>query len=350
MRQLIVVVSGCFVALLTASCAPVGSGEASCAELQTAMARCYPELDGTATCTSELLARYEGVDLESMDCTDLGEAGKADLWGDDGSINWPNGGVGDPTDDDFEIVGIVMGYQSQIPQDAMQEIQSRTHDDLLASAMSTAWEQATDDELGLGVRDMVVEHTQGIVPVSFETFLSLFPPDLWGPSLDHYVDGELRVYERDEQGRVVRQLERMVLNQMPYDADILNLPCLNGDMTKVEVIVYDEDSAVVYWRVMYSANGTTESDIGSVAFERFDNGAEEHTLVTFHSAHRLNTFGLHIPNDMLMVPVVGIGPFFEDHIDHYRELVTNVTCQDGMDSDGDELHDCDDPDCDAYCW
>jgi hypothetical protein len=53
---------------------------------------------------------------------------------------------------------------------------------------------------------------------------------------------------------------------------------------------------------------------------------------------------------MLMVPVVGIGPFFEDHIDHYRELVTDVTCQDGMDSDLDGLVDCDDSDCDCDWW
>ncbi len=104
----------------------------------------------------------------------------------------------------------------------------------------------------------------------------------------------------------------MVLSPFPCDWDV---PLTNMDMTKVEVIEYGADQAVVYWRVMYSDNDSTETDVGSVTFARHDDG----TLITFHSAHRLNApGGIHIPNDVVQWV---LRTFFVEHIIHYGEIV-----------------------------
>ena len=57
------------------------------------------------------------------------------------------------------------------------------------------------------------------------------------------------------------------------------------DMTKVENIVYDDNGATVFWKVMHSDNGSVIADVGSVDFRAYDQNS---TLVTFHSAHKLS--------------------------------------------------------------
>lgn len=337
-------------------CAPAAPEEpvgVDCSGLQAAVASCYQDaaLAEAGGCTARAVAERVGL---AQCVSPAPGADRADGWwwdfpDVDGSLNWPDEGQGDPAPEDWDILGVVQAFQAAIPEEELEEILERDHDDLLDDAEGSAWPQLADDRLGGGMREMVVEHTQGIVPVSLDVFLAHFPPESWGPSLDHYLAGDIRVYERDEEGRVVRQLERMVLNQVPYDCDLVNHPAINGDMTKVEVIVYEEDLVTVYWRVHYSENGTTESDVGSVSFARVPRQDEEHTLVTFHSAHRLrDAAGEVMPTWMLTAPFVGIAPFFEDHIDYYRDQVTDVTCSDGVDSDGDDLVDCEDPDCGCF--
>lgn len=314
-------IAGSLAIALSAGCA---GEESPCDGLQGMLETCYPELSESMECTPEMLDWYEAVDGDNASCSDFADAGKFDFWGNDGSINWPDGGKGVPSESDWDIVGIVLNFQWQFPGDAQEEVYSWSNEVLLESARSVLWEQQVDDFRGLGPRDMVVEFTQGIVPVTLDTFLERMPAHEWGPNLDHYVNGEVSApYATDELGRPTRQIERMVLNQVPFDADALSLPAINGDMTKVEVITYEEGLVTVYWRVMYSANGTTESDIGSVSFSRVRVGAEEQTLITFYSAHRLSFFGIHVPNFLLQAPVVGLGAFFEDHIDHYRELMVD---------------------------
>lgn len=135
-----------------------------------------------------------------------------------------------------------------------------------------------------------------------------------GIELDHYLGGELIVYSTDKQGRAVTQLERMVLSPFPCDWET---PLTDMDMTKVEFIEYTDSSATVYWRVMYSDNDSTEEDVGSVSFAAYDDFS---TVVTFHSAHRLNApLGIHLPNPLVRLTLVSI---FQDHIWHYGDLVT----------------------------
>lgn len=316
----------CAVVLLfgAMSCQTETSSNASCEELLEVMSTCYPELAGAAECTPETLERYSAEELAASGCDAIDSAGKADVYAyggcddglhvcgfifcceDDYDIHWS------PSEADWDFVQLVNEFQGATPPDALDELALANHDDFLGT-YSVVFEQALDDGLGGGIQTFAVEITMGIVEVPFEAFVTALPPEEWGISLDHYLGGQVQVYDRDDQGRAIRQLERMVLSPLPCN---LETPLSNMDMTKVEQIVYLEDEVTVYWRVMYSDNGSTLSDVGSVSFRRHNQGE---TMVVFHSAHRLGTpLGTEVPT-FLALP--SLSDFFSDHVRYYRRLV-----------------------------
>lgn len=311
---------GALYVLLIAGCT-AGTAETTCEELTGVIRACYPELSNAAMCTPEILERYSMQDLATMSCEEIDTSGKADVFS--------HGGCGDnehtcgwlfccyhgltwapTTESEWDIVGIVQAYQREIPVDISAQLSSASREEL-RDAFSVTFEQDVDDGLHGGPHPLAVEITEGIVEVSLEDFLIAVPAADWGVQLDHYLGGEVDVHETDSEGRVVRQVERMVLSPLPID---VHTP-FNLDMTKVERIVYEEDVVTVYWRVMFSDNGSTEIDVGSVTFAR--NGPGE-TMVTWHSAHRLRAPGsLLIPNSLARL---SLASFFSDQIRHYREL------------------------------
>jgi hypothetical protein len=323
-RQLLGTCAVLTLGLAASGCSTAGDG-ATCDDLRQIMAACYPDLPADAVCSDETLSRYSPEDFASMDCNEIDDAGKADTfatWGecpqgehvcgwifcceDDYAMHWT------PGPGDWDIVPYIDTYQGATPQWAIDELNAASYEDLL-DAVSVTFDQSVDDGLGAGPRELAVEITTGVVPVDFETFLQSMSPDTWGVNLDHYLGGEVRLYERDAEGHVVRQAERMVLSPFPCDAES---PLSNQDMTKVERIVWTPDLVTVYWRVMYSDNGSTETDIGTVSFARY---GDFDTLVTFHSAHRLRTaIGTVIPNSLVRLTLSG---FFSDHVREYREIV-----------------------------
>ena len=302
------------------------SNQATCDDLRTMMAACYPDLPADAACSDTMLEQYSLDDFDSMTCDEIDDAGKADIFTgfdgcpegehecgwlfcceDDYDMHWS------PGENDWDFVSYVDAYQSATPQDALDELDAASYDDLL-DAVAVTFDQYVDDGRGNGSQELAVEITMGVVPVDFDTFLSRFSPDNWGVNLDHYLGGEVQVYERDAQGHVIRQAERMVLSPFPCDAES---PLSNQDMTKVEQIYWTEDRVTVYWRVMYSDNGSTDTDVGTVSFMRY---GDYDTLVWFHSAHRLRTaIGTTLPNFLVRATLSG---FFSDHIREYREIVT----------------------------
>ncbi|OFZ21612.1 MAG: hypothetical protein A2X94_00295 [Bdellovibrionales bacterium GWB1_55_8] len=84
-------------------------------------------------------------------------------------------------------------------------------------------------------------------------------------------------------------------------------------MTKLEEIVYEENRSNVFWKVIFSDNGSTEMDLGSVEFRAFEHNF---VVVTFHSAHRLRMFGLKIPPALAKSSLRSV---FRDHLRHYRD-------------------------------
>jgi len=221
---------------------------------------------------------------------------------------------------DFNIVGLVKGFQSQIPKRAQKKI-ARATSSKLADAHSVTFTQKVDDGLGRGSKRSAVHLTRGIVDVPLSTFLKRMPAEKWGVNLDHYLGGQVKVVQRDRQGSPTKQVERMVLSGLPGN---LNIRALNLDMSKVEQkeIVRDRSGKInkvtMYWRVHDSANRTTMMDVGSVSFEA---QGKNQTKVVFHSAHRLGKNGLVLPS-LLVRPT--LRSFFSDHVRQYRKIAGNA--------------------------
>ncbi len=274
-------------------------------------------------CNEETLKAFEDFGLDGEDCDGVKQVGKAD-WFSFGGCDWGQHECGMifccedyhmtwfPQETDWDIVGVVEALHGAIPFDERMLLDAAGRDDLL-EGVSVVYEQPVVEYAGQPARDMAVEVSLGLIEVPFDTFQVWLPADRWGVELDHYLGGEVTIYETDAQERPIRQLERMVLSPFPCDWDF---PLTNMDMTKVEVIEYSDGKAVVHWRVMYSDNDSTETDVGSVTFERYDDFS---TLVTYHSAHRLNApGGIHIPNDIVQYV---LKTFFLGHIFHYGDVV-----------------------------
>ncbi len=222
------------------------------------------------------------------------------------------------SNDIWDTVKVVQIFQSESPAGPLQELNSKDKDQLAKgvkwSYPQTIKEFRTNDAPPL---EATVELTSKVIHVPYEKFVQIIPPAKWGKKLAHWLGGGRNVvYEKDNQGRPIRQVERMVLSSLPGD---INIELLNNDMAKVEVIEYDERRAKVYWRVFYSDNGSTETDIGSVEFKAYDSIS---TQVTFHSAHRVN-LASKIP---LNPSILGglLTSAFMDHLLHYEKLVTSA--------------------------
>ncbi len=294
-----------------------------CDEAVVNLTRCYPDLAVEGECTEDTLAVYDLYDLDSEVCENMDDMGKADIFAfggcgegehvcayvfccDDYFITqWPDSA-------DFDIVGLIDDYQAQLPSSVEDDFYYATRADLL-DGMARTWEQDVAELPGADTQPMAVELSQLLIEVDYDQFVQRLAPQDWGVQLAYYLGGEVFVYEEDAQNRAVRQVERMVLSPIKIDMD---LRLGNMDMTKVEVIQYEADRAKVYWRVYYSDNNSTETDVGSVEFMRYDDAS---TLVIFHSAHRLNApGGIHLPNDIVQY---SLQTFFLDHAEHYDELV-----------------------------
>ena len=90
----------------------------------------------------------------------------------------------------------------------------------------------------------VHELTEGFVDMPYDKFLELMPADKWGVNLAEYRGGEVKITAKDEQGRVTRQRERMVL-ESPLSKLLPGVFEAN-DMTKVESITHGDGRGQSY--------------------------------------------------------------------------------------------------------
>ncbi len=318
-------------ALFAAACASedaVGGPDLSeaqrCDTLIAAMAQCQPDLAQEAVCDAQTLALVSSAGLEAAACGEVFQAGKADWFAhrgcdvgqhvcqwifccDDYELTWfPS------SESDWDIEGVVDALVAGAPADALAVLDAATEWEVY-DGVAVTFEQAVQEYPGAAARDMAVEITRMLVAVPYDEFQQWLPAARWGVELKGYLGGEVRVYTRDHEGRPVHQLERMVLGPLGTQ---LETPLSNNDMTKVEIIRYGHDQATVRWRVMFSNNGSTETDVGLVDFRRWDDTS---TLMTFHSAHRLNApGGIHIANAVVQ-PL--LKKTFLTFLTHYRGLV-----------------------------
>jgi hypothetical protein len=186
--------------------------------------------------------------------------------------------------------------KAELPMDAS------TRAKLEKGEIVSSWRPAGDGR--------VEELTQGLVDVPLETFLKRMPAKDWGKNLSDWKGGEVKP---DGDGR---QIERMVMR----------MPGKDLDMTKVETIsdMRDEKGALtgarVRWEVLKSDNGTVVTDTGTLRFERYG----DKTLVTWHSAHKLDKFPLVQALAPKMAADAATGAiltdFFARQIQQYRQV------------------------------
>ncbi|HLE10447.1 MAG: hypothetical protein A2504_16040 [Bdellovibrionales bacterium RIFOXYD12_FULL_39_22] len=208
-----------------------------------------------------------------------------------------------PQEEDWQFLDLLEKFQSKVPEEKMDLIKSWKNEDL-ERGRSTYYFSTIEVDTIQTEKDVTVEYSQMLINIPYNKFIRKLPPESWGMQLSEYRGGEVRVVERDSEGRPIRQIERMVL---PF----------NQDMTKAEIINYGTNFSEICWRVYYSDNGSTDADLGSVQFRSF---GPENTLVTFHSAHKMRT--------ILRIPVARViaGPMlrktFLEHLENYRYIVT----------------------------
>ena len=202
--------------------------------------------------------------------------------------------------DRFDPHGEIKKLKSEIPSGISRKINSASKEKL-SKGLKLSYPCKINDFPDSAPVNMVVEFTQLSINMPYEKFLARLAPAAWGKSLAGYIGGEVQVIEKDRQNRPVKQIERMVLKA----------PIKRLDMTKSEVIVYEENKATVYWRVYHSDNKTTKPDIGYVEFGPLD---KDTTRITFHSAHKL-----YLPNFMVRIILAGT---FMKYLRNYRKIVT----------------------------
>lgn len=300
--------------------------EERCGSIIAQMSACYPDLASEAVCDAATVAEYDRLGLEQRGCDGIEQIGKADLFAyrgcDSGQhvCNWifccadyvitwfPKSAA------DWDIKPAIDAFQSAVPAGIAADFAGAERASL-EQGITRSYIQEVAEQTGTAPLEMAVEVTQKLVNVPFGDFGTILPAPRWGVELDHYLGGEVKVYQKNAQDRVTRQLERMVLSPFPID---IEGPLSNNDITKVEVIEYGVDSATVYWRARHSNNGATETDIGSVSFRRYDAAS---TLITFHSAHRLNAPGkIHIPSSVAALALEGM---FLDFADRYADILSD---------------------------
>ncbi len=304
--------------------APSSSGsEARCAEVIDKLKQCYPDLESDGKCTEETVAAFDSKNVASLDCGSMDNLGKADAFSFGGCGNdehvcsfifcCDNYTIGRyPQSAEWDIVDLVKDFQSVLPSNVESE-QAALSRDQLVKGVSWTWSADVVEAKGGSAKKMAVELSQRIIEVPYAQFVQRLPAESWGIKLAYYIGGEVAVDQQDPQGRAVRQVERMVLSPFPCAID---LRIGNNDMTKAEVIEYGTERAKVFWRVYFSDNDSTEADVGSVEFSAYDASS---TLVTFHSAHRLNApGGVHIPTDAVEL---ALKTYFLDHIAKYAQVV-----------------------------
>lgn len=210
----------------------------------------------------------------------------------------------------WDFIQLAGDFQAHVPGDIARDFNEAGRQDLVAG-ISRSYTDRIRTGAGPERQEVAVEITRLLIEKPYPLFTRVIPPATWGTRLAHYLGGEVAVVEKDRQGRAVRQLERMVLSSIPLtDADI---PLINQDMTKAEIIEYRPNGAKVYWRVYRSDNGSTKADIGSVEFSAY---GSDSVLVTFHSAHRIAGLD-HFPRLAGQL----LERTFLDHAKMYRSLV-----------------------------
>jgi len=209
-----------------------------------------------------------------------------------------------------DIIEVVQQLNEQIQSSFGEEIENLSEEDLLKGVGFYTSQKVIESLLVLKAKRMSLEYTQKLYDIPFESFIKIIPPHDWGLYLHKLLGRGISHVKRDTDGNIISQIERMILKGVPF----------NIDMTKAEIIAYEEGKITVYWRVFASENKSTLSDVGSVTFAK----QEGKTSVIFRSAHQLGSnpiFECPIPNFPILQKE--IMQTFLKHLESYKKRIAN---------------------------
>lgn len=113
-----------------------------------------------------------------------------------------------------------------------------------------------------------------ILPLSFKNFVQKVDISKAVQMMYDNIGGNYTVVERDREGRPVRQAERDIYLPQPNWMTFFGGKYI--DVGKLEIIRYQKNKQVIFWRTVNSSNDSAEFDDGLVEFSNTKNG----TLVT----------------------------------------------------------------------
>jgi hypothetical protein len=152
-------------------------------------------------------------------------------------------------------------------------------------------------------KPMVVQYSVITMDASLNDFLKVIPIENWGSHLAGWKGGEVKQIPSEPENNSRYQAERMVL-------------ALGNDMTKAEIIETTDTTASVFWRVYYSDNDSTLSDVGKLEITAL---GEKKIKVIFHSAHDLKFYGFMRLPKFIVRP--GLERTFLEHLRKYKKTV-----------------------------
>jgi hypothetical protein len=180
-----------------------------------------------------------------------------------------------PAKEQWDLATTILELKTALPDMIKQEIKKESLKNLLSGQAWTYQYQSG--------QKMIAQYSMLLIKKPLGTVIEKLPIHRWGEHLANLISSEVTIAEYDKQQRVTKQIERMVINP------IATISALNADMTKLELISYQDDRQTLSWRVYHSDNGSTVADVGYLEFRIYD---QHHTMITFHSAHILNSLGL----------------------------------------------------------
>ena len=145
--------------------------------------------------------------------------------------------------------------------------------------------------------------------------------------MNDYIGGASTVVSRDDQGRVLRQVERNVYLPQP------NWLAFSGgdviDVCKLQVIRYEYDWRRIAWRTIHSPNGSAVHDDGTVTYERQEG---DRTLVTVRGLQEFTLPPFWAALDPWLAPAVKDALVEDSYRRFFTATLDNVeACYEGRD-------------------
>lgn len=211
-----------------------------------------------------------------------------------------------PNRDEFQdLKAVVTLLDSQMPVTVKKQISQFSGEELENGIAISYTDTITEYNTNVKMlhKPMIVEYSVMVMDISLGEFNRIIPAEKWGQYLSGWKGGEIKEVNDVTLKNSKYQTERMVLG-------------LGNDMTKAEIIEKSDSKISVFWRVYFSDNGSTLSDVGKLDIISID---KNKIKIIFHSAHDLKFYGLlRLPKSIIQK---GLKQTFLKHLKQYKKVV-----------------------------